>query len=747
MSSSINRFATLGLLSILPLTLPATACEDPGSDWPQWRGPDRTGNSSESGWSPTSREKTLWSKDIGFGHSSFAVANGRLFAMGYDLERKLDVVYCLNPETGEENWSHTYAAEFWNVGHDGGTCTTPTVDGDMVYTSNREGKLFALRADTGSILWQKDIQSELEVTPPRWGFTGSPIVLGDTIVMNVDKIAAYDKATGNLKWVTEKEYGNAYSTPIEYDFNGQDSVLVLNGLGLAVIDQADGSEITFYSWTRNPESSVYGATPVIIDDKIFISANAGGGCVMLEPNAENGLDVVWESRVMRSSYAGSVLHEGHIYGFDASILKCIDLDGNEKWRERGIGLGAVVIVGGRLLIIGAKGEMIIAEASPEKYIELSRDKILDGGSYWATPVLSHGLAYARNSMGDMVCRDYRSEGKASVAGIIQTLEDLPDATSILARHVTAVGGAEALGNLQSLKFTGVGERHGGGPIGPSDAMLVWTADGQFVWRFETGYEFGSANGASWSMSTRGPQDLDESAVQNLHEVIDLHRFLAPNWGFETVQTTDARVFDDRQCYVVEATKPDGAKRTLYFEFKTGRLAGQEGEDTSLWVYNDYREINGVSVPMTWSFFAQGSGSMTMASFSEVSSDAIESTDFDPPEIIRLTNRTPEEKQQATKELKSKYSYLEGDYSLTSGSMAGTPIKLFIEDGVIQFQFATSPADYLTEPDEDGRMVSMTNGSISVAPNRNDDGELIDLMLYLNGNEIGRIERGSEVEGE
>ena len=205
MSMKLCHIKTLGLLTILPTTLSISA-EEPGSDWPQWRGPDRTGNSSETGWSPKSQAETLWAKDIGFGHSSFAVADGRLFAMGYDLERQLDVVFCLNPETGQEYWSHTYEAEFWNEGHDGGTCTTPTVDGDMVYTSNREGKMFALRADTGSVLWQKDIQAELQVTPPRWGFSGSPIVLDDTIVMNVDKIAAYNKVTGDLKWVTEKNY-------------------------------------------------------------------------------------------------------------------------------------------------------------------------------------------------------------------------------------------------------------------------------------------------------------------------------------------------------------------------------------------------------------------------------------------------------------------------------------------------------------------------------------------------------------
>ena len=104
---------------------------------------------------------------------------------------------------------------------------------------------------------------------------------------------------------------------------------------------------------------------------------------------------------------GCTLFEGHLYGFDESMLKCIDLEGNEAWRERGLGKGSVAVAGGRLIVVSSKGELIVATASPEGFEELSRKKVLDGGEYWTTPVLLNGLIYVRNSLGDLTCLDHR----------------------------------------------------------------------------------------------------------------------------------------------------------------------------------------------------------------------------------------------------------------------------------------------------------------------------------------------------
>jgi hypothetical protein len=113
---------------------------------------------------------------------------------------------------------------------------------------------------------------------------------------------------------------------------------------------------------------------------------------------------------MRNKMSGCVLFEDHLYGFDEKTLKCMDLQGQEKWAQQGLGNGALVIAGGRICALSSRGELVIAEATPQSYRELARAPVLSGGVYWTTPVLLNGLIYCRNSVGDLVCRDHRGSG-------------------------------------------------------------------------------------------------------------------------------------------------------------------------------------------------------------------------------------------------------------------------------------------------------------------------------------------------
>ncbi|MCZ6834907.1 MAG: hypothetical protein O7G85_03965 [Planctomycetota bacterium] len=111
---------------------------------------------------------------------------------------------------------------------------------------------------------------------------------------------------------------------------------------------------------------------------------------------------------MHNRHTDSVLWKEHLYGFDKAILKCIDLEGNEVWRQRGLGRGSLSLAGGRLMIVTADGELIIAEATPQKFTELSRRTELAKDRFIFTqPVLSHGLLYCRSSQGEMACLDCR----------------------------------------------------------------------------------------------------------------------------------------------------------------------------------------------------------------------------------------------------------------------------------------------------------------------------------------------------
>ncbi len=374
-------------------------------DWPQWRGPHRDGISRETDWADAGRTDDLWRTNIGLGHSSFAIAGERFYTLGYSEERQLDTVYCLDAETGAELWTHSYPCEIWNKGHTGGTLTTPSVDGDVVYTSNREGRLFCLDAATGDVRWQRHVGEEFGLTPYIYGFAASPLVLDDMIVMNVDRTMAFDKTTGEVLWQTEQLYGRAFSTPVDFEFKGQPHLAVFIGVGLVVLDRAAGSELARFPWARNSETDP--ATPIVMGDRIFISAGYEDGCALVELG-EEGLTSLWESRVMRTKVGTCVLINEHLYGFDESMLKCIDLEGREQWRVSGLGMGSLAAAGNRLIVMSSRGELIVADATPEAFQERSRVKILDGGEYWSTPVLSGGRIFCRNSDGDLVCRDHRS---------------------------------------------------------------------------------------------------------------------------------------------------------------------------------------------------------------------------------------------------------------------------------------------------------------------------------------------------
>lgn len=395
--------------------VPEVVVADPaseGNSWPQWRGPERTGVSSESGWKTEGTE--LWKKDVGLGYSTVSIADGRLYTHGFvpasdGAEEGEDVIWCLNAEDGKEVWAHRYPAKRWAKYHAGGTNITPSIDGDRLFTANREGQFFCLDAKTGKVNWEKDAKKEAGTELPTWGFAAAPLVLEEAVLLNVGKVIAYDKKSGKVLWKSD-DLGHAYSTPVDLQWNQKPCLAVFNGGGLSILSQKDGKTLLNYEWKTRHD--VNAASPVVIGEngeKVFISSGYNHGCAMVKLGAE-AIEPVWESKIMRNHMSGSVLWENHLYGFDENTLKCLDLDGNAVWEQKGLGKGALLVAGGKLVIISEKGELVIADATPKGFEELSREKVLDGSVCWTTPVLLNGLVYVRNQGGSLVCRDHRAQG-------------------------------------------------------------------------------------------------------------------------------------------------------------------------------------------------------------------------------------------------------------------------------------------------------------------------------------------------
>lgn len=394
---------------LFALSLPlCCALADPNpnvrDDWPQWGGPARSGVSSETKWSSKGKPEPLWKIQIGIGYSSVAVHQKRVYTLGFDKDMGLDVVFCLDAATGEEQWTHTYAANIWDLYHGGGTLTTPSVDGEHVYVSEREGWLHCLAAKSGAVVWAKQATEEFKLDAPQWGFSASPLVLGQAVILNYGKVFAFDKLKGTPLWQSKKSYGDAYSTPIDFAFRGQPALAVFAGKGLVVLSPADGSELAFTPWETRYD--VNAMTPVVLDSRVFISSGYDKGCALLDFSGSEP-KLAWENKSMRNQMSGCVPWQGHLFGFDDKVLKCIDLAGEERWRERGLGQGALSLADGRLLVMSEEGELIVAEAKPEAYRELSRTKVFDGGICWTVPVLSEGIVYVRNHAGELAALDHR----------------------------------------------------------------------------------------------------------------------------------------------------------------------------------------------------------------------------------------------------------------------------------------------------------------------------------------------------
>jgi outer membrane protein assembly factor BamB len=394
-------------LSVLLATFTLTVDAE---DWYRWRGPDLDGISRETDWSAKALSpdaKILWRANIGMGFSSFAVADGRVYATGNDAD--MDTVFCFAADTGKEIWKYSYAEPLGAHYFEGGTSATPTVDGDTVYQLSRKGHLAALDAKTGKVKWKKDIAKETGAKIPEWGFAGSPLVHGDMLVVNVGEHGtAVEKKTGKVVWTT----GNGaagYATAVPFKAAGKSGLAIFAGKELAAVDTLTGKLLWRYPWKTSYD--VNAADPIFHEDQVFLSSGYGTGGGLVDIKGSTPKEV-WANQNMHNQFNSSVLIDGHLYGIsgqggksaDAGLV-CVELaTGKLKWKESSLMFGAMTATKDKLIAIGEKGELVIADVNPEKFVAVSRAQVL-GGRCWISPVLSNGRVYVRNAKGNMICVD------------------------------------------------------------------------------------------------------------------------------------------------------------------------------------------------------------------------------------------------------------------------------------------------------------------------------------------------------
>jgi len=401
----LTRFLTATLLASF------LVCAARADDWPRWRGPQLTGISQEKGW------LDRWSKDgppiawkasVGLGFSSLSVANGRLYTMGHKDGK--DIVSCLDAVTGKPIWHHSYEAALGDLNFEGGPTATPTVHDGAVYTFSRWGDLFCFDAANGTVRWSKNLRKEHSVRVPSWGFSCSPLIHDNLLLLNVGKGGmALEKANGKLVWSSADEEAG-YSTPVPFQRGGEWFVLVSSGSGFAAVNVKTGKELWSQRWLTR--YGVNAADPILVGDQVFLSSGYNKGCALLKLG-DKAPQEVWRNKNMRNQFNSSVLLDGFLYGIDGDTttktsLRCIELKSGEKrWSQEGIGSGALMAADGKLIVLSESGDLLIGPASPKEFAPSARAKVLDG-KCWTVPVLANGRIYCRNGAGDLVCVDVRS---------------------------------------------------------------------------------------------------------------------------------------------------------------------------------------------------------------------------------------------------------------------------------------------------------------------------------------------------
>jgi outer membrane protein assembly factor BamB len=400
----MSRFLVqLGALSLIA-GLAISAC---AADWPTWRGPYRNGITNETDWQTRwsgSGPRKVWSARVGTGYSSCVVGGGKLYTTGSQGGR--DTIFCLNAENGAVIWRYSYPhgqRDYQADPNPTGTGSTPTLDGGSLHVLSRDGVAFCLNANTGRVLWQRDLRRETGAELPTWGFTSSPFVDGSLVIYNVGGSGcALNKTTGQIVWKSRGLAG--YATPVSFTSGNQRAIALFAGRGIVGVDPASGRVLWQYGWQTSYE--VNAADPLVAGDTIFISSgyNKGGSLIRVTGNRAAA---VYSTPQMRTQFNSAVLINGFIYGNDAGRLTCMELrTGNVKWSSRGMGNGALIASGNNLIVITERGELIVAEANPQKYTEVSRARVLDG-TCWTQPVLANGRLYLRNNDGDLICLDVR----------------------------------------------------------------------------------------------------------------------------------------------------------------------------------------------------------------------------------------------------------------------------------------------------------------------------------------------------
>ncbi|NNE91487.1 MAG: PQQ-binding-like beta-propeller repeat protein [Verrucomicrobiales bacterium] len=430
-------------IASLSIALGLTALAD---DWPHFLGPKTDSHSAETGLDLDFTEEDLepaWTYERGKGHTGPVIA-GEYLVFIHQLDEKEEIV-CLNPDTGEARWKHSYATVVnQNFGIFDEPFGPPVIDPETgtVFTHGNDGDLKALKLEDGEVIWEKNLDKDYGVPPTFFGRGSGPLVHGDLLIVhngtNDACVVAFDKKTGAEKWKSPHAWNGSYASPVIGKVNGEDRIFVFAGGktrpphgGLLCVDPKDGKINDAYTWRTSNPTSVNAASPVPCgENRVFISEDYGLGGVMIQYDENFKARTAWKAGDFGCQFQTPIYHDGVIYGFGGTggLMVAYDVTyGNLLWSETflrltiqhndrklpvNLGRASMIYVQDSFICLGESGTLLRLDLSAHSRPSvLSKAQPFYAPESWAPPAIANGRLYLmQNEMGrKLICYDLRKK--------------------------------------------------------------------------------------------------------------------------------------------------------------------------------------------------------------------------------------------------------------------------------------------------------------------------------------------------
>lgn len=400
----------LRLLALPALLLIGQVANLNAENWPHFRGPAYNGISATKKWNPKfSEPKVSWEAKVGTGAASFVVSGNKVITSGNVKDN--DVIWCFDLDSGKEIWKTSIPCKFEKRMFEGGTAATATIDGDHVYNLSYDGQLYCLKLKDGSEVWKKHLIDDFGGKLSRWKYSGAPLIQGNMVVVDCggkNSTLALNKKTGKKIW--GKGSGNAgYASPVPIKVGGKSAVAVFKGKAMVAHELKSGRVLWDVPWETSYD--VNASSPVPVGSKqMVVTSGYGGGRAALYDISGSKPKQVWRNDDIKTKMSSAVVIGEFVYavcGDNGGKLVCVGLkDGKTKWTEKGFGFGSLAATADKLIVLGEKGNLVIAQADGSAYKPISEATILPK-KCWVNPVIAHGRLLCKNNKGKMVCLDLR----------------------------------------------------------------------------------------------------------------------------------------------------------------------------------------------------------------------------------------------------------------------------------------------------------------------------------------------------